>query len=144
MIESERNLGHRWFEEVWNKQRREAVAEMLSPHAMLHDGGTDSQGPEGFYSFFDRMHAAFSDMHVTIVDTLAERDLLCVRWSCTGRHTGDALGLPSTGKSFHVTGLSLLRIANGQIAEGWQNWDMMGMMQQLEAIPKASATYIGA
>jgi steroid delta-isomerase-like uncharacterized protein len=144
MTEAERNLGNRWFEEVWNKQRRDAVAELLTPDAVLHDGATDSTGPEGFYPFFDRMQSAISEMGVTVHDSMVDRDLVCVRWSCTGRHTGDGLSIPSTGKSFHVTGLSMLRVANGKLVEGWQNWDMLGLMQQLQSSPKALATYIGA
>src|SRR5450432_812394 len=120
MTEAERNLGNRWFEEVWNKQRRDAIAELLTPDAVVHDGAIDSTGPEGFYAFFDRMQSAVSGMHVTVHDTMADRDLICVRWSCTGQHTGDGLGIPSTGKTFHVTGLSMIRVANGKLVEGWQ------------------------
>jgi hypothetical protein len=56
----ERDLGRRWFEEVWNKGRREAIAEMLTPGALIHDGGTDTAGAEGFYPFYDRLRGAFS------------------------------------------------------------------------------------
>jgi len=48
MTEPERDLGRRWFEEVWNQKRREAIAEMLLPESVIHDGGIDSTGPEGF------------------------------------------------------------------------------------------------
>ena len=49
MTDYERHLGSRWFEEVWNKGRREAIAEMLAPNAVLHEGATDTAGAEGFY-----------------------------------------------------------------------------------------------
>jgi len=52
MTESERDLGRRWFELVWNQGKREAIAEMLSPNALIHDGGTDTRGIDGFYVFF--------------------------------------------------------------------------------------------
>jgi hypothetical protein len=64
MTEEDRGLGTRWFEEVWNKGRREVIAEMLAPDAVLHEGGVDSVGPEGFYPFFDRLRAAFSELRV--------------------------------------------------------------------------------
>jgi hypothetical protein len=53
MTEQERDLGRRWFEEVWNRGRRDAIAEMLSPDSVLHEAGSDSIRPEGFYPLFD-------------------------------------------------------------------------------------------
>src|SRR5689334_13376477 len=115
MTDLERHLGTRWFEEVWNKGRREAIAELLAPDAVLHEGGTDSVGPEGFYAFFDRLNAAFSQFCVTVHDTFAEGDRTCVRWTCSCKHTGDALGFPATHKTVQVTGISILRVADGRM-----------------------------
>jgi steroid delta-isomerase-like uncharacterized protein len=142
MTDTERDLGRRWFEEVWNQQRREAVAEILAPDAVLHEGGVDSVGPEGFYPFLDRMNAALSDIHVEVLETIAEGDRLCVRWLCSARHTGPGLGFPAAGKPVRVTGISILRVAGGKLAEGWQNWDMLGMMTQARGEVRA-ATYVG-
>jgi steroid delta-isomerase-like uncharacterized protein len=143
MTEAERDLGRRWFEEVWNQGQREAIAEMLAPEGVIHDGGTDTRGPEGFYPFYERIRATFPDLHVDVEDTIAEGDKVCVRWSCTAKHTGDGLGIAPTGVTIHVTGISILRVAGGKLAEGWQNWDMLGMMEQIRNSGK-SATYIGA
>jgi len=142
MTEFERDLGRRWFEEVWNKGRREAVAELLAPDAVIHDGGIDTAGLEGF-SFYERMRATLSDLHVNVEDTIAEGDKLCVRWSFTARHTGDGLGIAPTGKTVHVTGISIIRVGGGKMVEGWQNWDMLRMMEQIKGGGR-SATYIGA
>jgi steroid delta-isomerase-like uncharacterized protein len=142
MTKSERNLGERWFEEVWNRGRREAIAEMLAPTAVVHDGGADTIGPDGFYSFFERINAAFSGLHVQIHDTMAENDKVCVRWSCKASHTGEGLGVGPTGKTIQVTGISILRVRDEMVVETWQNWDMLGMLEQLNNGPR-SATYIG-
>jgi steroid delta-isomerase-like uncharacterized protein len=143
MTDLERDLGRRWFELVWNQGRREAIAEMLAPDGVIHDGGIDTRGPDGFYPFFDRMSASFSDLHVTVEDTIAEGDKVCVRWTCKARHTGDGLGIAASGKNIHVTGVAICRVADGKIVEAWQNWDMMAMMEQIQGRGK-SATYIGA
>ena len=110
---------------------------------MIHDGGIDTTGPGGFYPFFDRLSSAFSEFHVAIDDTLVDGDKICVRWTCTAKHTGGGLGIAPTGVTIHVTGISILRAANGKLVEGWQNWDMLGMMEQIQGHSK-SATYIGA
>lgn len=143
MTDLDRGLGTRWFEEVWNKGRRAAIVEMLAPNAVLHEGDRDSVGPEGFYEFFDRLNAAFSEFQVTVHDTFAEGDRECVRWSCSCKHTGDALGMPATHKTVRVTGISIVRISDGRMVEGWQNWDMLGMLEQIQGSGR-SATYVSA
>ncbi len=143
MAQREQDVLRRWFEQVWNQGRREAIAEMLSPDAVLHEGGLDSRGPDGFYSYFDRMNASLSDIHVVVEDVLGDGDTVCVRWSFTARHTGDGLGMAPTGKTVNATGISIARVANGQLVEGWQNWDMLGLLEQIKGVQK-SATYVGA
>jgi steroid delta-isomerase-like uncharacterized protein len=143
MTELERDLGRRWFDLVWNQGRREAIAELLAPNAVIHDGHTDTAGPDGFYPFFDRIRGTLSELHVNVHDSFAEGDKICVRWSCSGKHTGGGLGIPPTGVTIHVTGITIVRVAGGKLAEGWQNWDMLGMMQQIQNI-QPYGTYIGA
>jgi predicted ester cyclase len=144
MNESERQLGQRWFEQVWNQGQRQAIGEMIAPDAVLHEGGSDSVGPEGFYPFYDRMVAAFSEIHVTVEDTIAENDKLCVRWSFRAKHTGDGLGIAPTQASVNVTGISILRVRGTKLIEGWQNWDMLGLMEQLKGGVHQPLTYVAA
>lgn len=141
MTETERGLGNLWFDEVWNKGRREAIGEMFGPDATLHDGDVATHGPGAFYQFFDRMHSTFSDIRIDILDTFAEADKLCLRWSCTAQHTGNGLGVKPTHKQTKFTGISIMQIEDGRIVEAWQNWDMMGLMHQIGAAPRLE-TYI--
>ena len=141
VTEEERGLGERWFEEVWNKGRRDAIPEMLAPDGVLHEGGLDSVGPDGFYPLFDRIQAAMEGIRTTVHETLAEGDRLCVRWSFTAKHSGPGLGIPASGKTVYATGITIMRIADGKAVEGWQNWDMLGMMEQIQGTGRA-ATYV--
>jgi predicted ester cyclase len=141
MTESERDLGRRWFEQVWNQGRREAIDEMMAPDAVLHDGDQVTVGPSAFYLFYDRIVATFSGIHVEVEDTIVEGDKLCVRWLFTAKHTGGGLGIDPTGVTVHVTGIVILRVAGMMFVEAWQNWDMLGMMEQLKGLRK-STTYI--
>jgi steroid delta-isomerase-like uncharacterized protein len=142
MTGQDRNLGTRWFDEVWNKGRREAIAEMLAPDAVLHEGGLDSVGPEGFYPLFDRIRNAFSQIQTTVHDTFAEGDRICIRWSFQAKHSGPGLGIPPSGKNVDATGITIMRIDSGKAVEGWQNWDMLGMLDQIRGGAKAP-TYVG-
>ncbi len=93
--------------------------------------------------FSIRRCAAFSEMHITPLDAIAEGDLVCLRSRCGMRHVGDGLGMPATNKRLEITSMSIVRVANGKIAAGWQNWDMLGLMQRINAGPMA-ATYLAA
>ena len=90
----------------------------LRPDAVVHDGGSDTTGADGFYPFYDRLRSTFSEIHVNVQDSFAEGDKLCVRWSCTAKHTGDGLGMAPTGVTINVTGITILRVAGGQLVEG--------------------------
>jgi predicted ester cyclase len=80
--------------------------------------------------------AAFADFRLTIEDMIAEGETVMARWSCRGAHKGDLNGIAPTGKQFAVSGITVARVANGKIVEGWVNWDALSLMQQLGAVPE--------
>jgi steroid delta-isomerase-like uncharacterized protein len=84
--------------------------------------------------------AAFPDLKITVEAQIAEGDLVVTRWSSTGTHEGDLPGLPASHNKVTVTGIGIDRIENGKIVEGWNNWDTLGMMQQLGAVPAGAAS----
>ena len=57
------------------------------------------------------------------------------RWSCRGTHKGDLNGIAPTGKQFNITGVTIARLSNGKLVEGYVNWDALGLMQQLGVVP---------
>jgi steroid delta-isomerase-like uncharacterized protein len=126
----------RWFEEVWNKQREAAIDEMTIPevttHGLEHPDGTVVKGREGFKDFHKLFCSAFSDIHVKVEDTLTEGDKTMARCVVTGIHTGPGLGKPATGKPVQFTGMCIVRLENGKLAEAWNNFDMATMYRQLE------------
>jgi len=84
------------------------------------------------------LRAAFPDLHVTIEDVLAEGDKVVQRWSGHGSHQGELMGLPPSGKRISVAGITISRFEGGKVAEEWELYDMMGMMQQLGALPSST------
>lgn len=138
-----KDLGKRFLEEVWNEGKRETIAELVATDCVVHDAGGDAIGPDGFYPFYDRMRASLSDIRLVVEDLLEDGDRICVRWSCSARHTGDGLGMPATNKPYMVTGITIMRVRDGQFVEAWQNWDMYSMLQQIGAMPGSKTTYIG-
>jgi steroid delta-isomerase-like uncharacterized protein len=133
---------HRWFDEVWNKGNASAIDEMMVEDAVVHGlGEADAavRGPAAFKPFAARLRGAFPDIHVTIDDTIEEGDLIAARWTARMTHRGDHLGPPPTGRAVTVTGMSMGRLRDGKLVEGWNNWDTMSLMQQIGAFqPQAT------
>ena len=78
---------------------------------------------------------AFPDIHFHLEHEIAEGDLVTTRFTGHGTHQGELMGIPATGKEVTFSGIVILRFSNGKIVERWEEFDMMGMMMQLGAIP---------
>jgi steroid delta-isomerase-like uncharacterized protein len=74
---------------------------------------------------------AFPDLHMEIKDMVAEGDKVAVRLRVTGTHKGGGLGFPATGRKIDIAAITIIQFAKGQLVQGWNNWDQLGMMQQL-------------
>ena len=81
------------------------------------------------------VRSAFPDMQATIEDMIAEGDKVAVRYTGTGTHKGELMGIPATGKQIAVTGIEIIRIAGGKMVERWEAFDNLSFMQQLGVIP---------
>ncbi|MCA1615645.1 MAG: ester cyclase [Acidobacteria bacterium] len=138
MSEENKALVRRWFEEVWNKGRAEAIDELFAAdgtaHGLADAGGEPLRGPAGFKPFFQRFRDAFPDIEVTVEDVITEGDKVAARCSVRGAHRGDSLGFAASGRAVEFTGMTFARVRDGQIVEAWNNFDFMAMFQQLGAL----------
>jgi steroid delta-isomerase-like uncharacterized protein len=136
--EQNKTLVRRYWEEVWNQGNLAVVDELITADFDGHPAPSDAnfgRGPTGQKQFVDMYRTAFPDLRMTIEDMTAEGDRVAVRWTARGTNTGEMMGMPATGKHATVTGMFLNRLAAGKIAEGWGNFDALGMLQQLGVIP---------
>jgi steroid delta-isomerase-like uncharacterized protein len=137
-LEANKALTRRWFEEVWNKGRADAIGEMLAEDAVVHglsdDAAKPLRGPSDFLPFHARFREAFPNIEVVIDDLIAEDDKVAVRFSVRGEHQGDSLGFKATGRTAESDGIAIVRIKDDLIVEAWNNVDFMKMYKQLGAI----------
>jgi steroid delta-isomerase-like uncharacterized protein len=146
MSDTNKNVLRRSFEEVWNKGNLQVADELFTPNYADHDPSTPDlgRGPESEKKRATLYRTAFPDLRLTIEDIIAEGETVMARWSCRGTHKGDLSGIAPTGKQVTITGVSIARFANGKMAEGWANWDALGLMQQLGVVPElAKAKAVG-
>ena len=137
--EQNKDLVRRFYEEVFNKKNLAAIDEFVDPHIVEHDlpPGLPA-GSEGTRQFIGMYLSAIPDLHLTAEDIIAEGDKVVVRLTYHGTHRGELMGIPPTGKQATVTGIQVVRIANGRIVENWINFDALGLLQQLGVIPAMS------
>ncbi len=127
-------LMRRWFQEVWNEGRIETVYELLSPDSIAKGQRSAEaviRGPEEFAKFVHEIRGAFPDIQVKVEDVFGAGDKVVLRWSGVMTHKGDGLGLSASGRTVRCGGISIARIVDGKIVEGWDNWDQLGMLEQI-------------
>lgn len=135
-VEENVELMKRWYREVWGEARNETIFELIAPQASLHgQTGPEAEiiGPEGFVAFAQQIREAFPDTEVLVQDIFGVDDKVAIRWVATGTHTGSGLGVPPSGKRVTLSGITIARIQDGKIIEGWDNWDRLGMLEQIGA-----------
>jgi steroid delta-isomerase-like uncharacterized protein len=89
----------------------------------------------GFRQIVDATRQAFPDVHVNVMDVVAEDDFVVFHDTVRATSRGEFFGVPANGKRLEWTEIHFLRIRNGRIVEHWANFDQLGILQQLGAIP---------
>ena len=128
-------LVKRWFEEVWNKGSASAIDELLGPDARVHGVGPAPLTNDEFKAFQVSYRNAFPDIRITLDETIASGDIVAGRWTATGTHRGDGLGIAASGKTVRFEGMSFIRVDGDKLVEGWNAYDRLGMLQQCGAVP---------
>ncbi len=137
MEQTSKQIARRVIEEAFVGGRLDAVDELIAADAVSHDPAIPEsvRGPEGVKQVIAGYRAAFPDLRIEIQDQIADGGSVATRWTARGTHQGDFMGLAPTGREATVTGITIDRIADGKIVESWSNWDTLGLLQQLGAIP---------
>jgi steroid delta-isomerase-like uncharacterized protein len=127
---------NRYLEEIWNKGNLDAVDDLLSED---YRHGTPPPGMEptreGFKQYVGMVKSAFPDLTLRAEDTIAEGDKVVQRNVGRGTHRGDFVDVPPTGKEVNIDGISIYQVRDGRIVKDWTIVDLMGLMQQIGAIP---------
>ena len=128
--------------EAINKQNLALLCELYAPDYVNHT--LQLRGLESLKQFMTIIFNAFPDWHETIEDITAEGDKVWIRYKATGTHTGEYRGLlpltgkkirlAPTGKSITFTAVSIYRIVDGKVVEGWHVYDLLDFYKQLGVI----------
>lgn len=140
-MEANEDLYRRFVEEVWNDGNFDMVEDFVADDYVGHDpfSPEEIRGPDGVREFVQLYHAAFPDTHLEIDQVITTDDFVVARWTGSGTHEGDFLGIEPTGNPVTVTGIEINRVKDGAFVEGWDNYDAFGMFQQLGVVELPTA-----
>lgn len=141
-VQEENKQMVRQYFEAFDRHDTERIGQLVSStDYTFHFLGMPTMDWNGYKQFIIAITNAFPDVHHEIVEMIAEGDnKVADRFNITGTHKGEFQGIPPTGKKTSFGGMQFFTIINGKITEIWANVDMMGLMQQIGAIPARSAS----
>jgi steroid delta-isomerase-like uncharacterized protein len=127
----------RWIE-AYNERDLEAEADVLAPGLVVHVPAAPGplEGLEAWRLFSGSFAEAFPDLRLTVRDIAAEGDTVAARVDFHGTHRGEFQGIPPTGKEVAFSSMEFNRVRDGKVEEHWVELDLLGLMQQLGAIPE--------
>jgi steroid delta-isomerase-like uncharacterized protein len=125
----------RRFYEAYDRDDRQALADMLAPGCAIHMPGVPRPlGRETFLQVSALFADAFTDSVTTFEEQIAEGDTAVTRWVWRVTHRAPFQGIPATGKRVALAGVTIHRIAGGKIVEQWVSFDQLGLLEQIGAL----------
>ena len=131
----------RRFVEFINTGSEKLAEELISPNAIFHVPGhaEPMRGPGGYLAVIGMMRGGFPDIQWTLEEMITEDDRVAARFTMRGTHRGTFFGVPPTGKTIAVQAMNFYRLSNGQFVEERGQPDLLGLLQQIGAVPTPAA-----
>ncbi|ALA42296.1 MULTISPECIES: ester cyclase [Paenibacillus] len=137
-IEANKQQMHR-FTEFINTASVKLAEELIAPDAIFYVPAREDamKGPDGYLAIIQMMRTGFPDIQWTLKEMVAEGDKVAARFIMRGTHQGSFFGFPPTGKTIEVQAMNFYRFSDGQIVEEYGQPDMLGLLQQIGAVPSS-------
>lgn len=136
MSEHKENI-RRLFAGVWDGENPDVADELVSSEYLIHDREIAERGPELYKALASMSREGFPDMSFTIDGMIEEDDTIAVRWTMTGTHEGSFYGEEPTGTQVEYSAIEFDRFEDGKLLETWIQADILGLMQQIDAVPSS-------
>jgi steroid delta-isomerase-like uncharacterized protein len=139
--EANKEKVRRVLEEAFGQGKVEVIDEVLHSDFVCYDPNSESgeiRGAETIKREIEYFRQAFPDFFWRVEDQVAEGDKVVSRYTMGGTHQGEFFGVPATGKRVEITGIQIDRFdESGKLVEEWPEYDLLGAMQQMGAIPES-------
>jgi predicted ester cyclase len=134
--EKNKRIARRVLEELFEKGNLDATDELIHPEFVNHEAPPGNpQGRQGIKETTSWLRGLWGPMRADIEDMIGEGDKVVARVTMHGRHVGEFLGQPPTGKEFATKQIHIWRIEDGKVIEHWSVRDDLGQALQLGLLP---------
>lgn len=120
--------------EAWNARDLDGYLALYDDSIRLHGYSPEPMDKSAVRAFYQMIHQAFDGPTLTFHDVFGDGDRLAVRFTMTGTHRGDFVGVPPTGRTVVVDGITVLHFRDGRCVERWSSVDMYGWLAQLGVV----------
>ena len=134
-LEANKALVRRFIAEIFVRGRPEAVDELLADDFVSHTWRSTGDGRGDLKRAMERLSTVLADSRFTVEDLIAEGDRVAVRVTAQATQVGEFMGLAPSGRSYSIGEIHIFRIRDGQVVEHWHQYDQLGMLRQLGAMP---------
>ena len=134
-LEANKALVRRFIDEIFVRGRPEAVDELLADDFVSHTWRSTGDGKGDLKRAMERLSTVLADSRFTVEDLIAEGDRVAVRVTAQATQVGEFMGLAPSGKSYSIGEIHIFRIRDGKVVEHWHQYDQLGMLRQLGAMP---------
>ncbi len=133
-----KQIARRFYEEVCNQRKFDLICQFAAENYQHHNPSLPPEmqhGRDNFARVLGMFFSAFPDLQGTIDLLIGEGDKIVSRVTWSGSHGGDLMGIPPSGRPVNFSVIEIYRLVDGRFVEGWAALDMLGLMQQIGAIP---------
>lgn len=132
-LEKNKEVVRRFNNEVIEKGNVEIFEELMDEHFINHSApqGADNRKQGMINTFNSVLRPAMPDIQVTILQQIAEDDLVTTRKNISGTHTGDFMGIPPSHRRISIDVIDIVRLKNGKYAEHWGINNLAVVLAQL-------------
>jgi steroid delta-isomerase-like uncharacterized protein len=135
-----KQIVRRFIDEIFVAGRPETVDELLADDFVGHTWPSTGRPKDDLKAAIGMTRAALADIRFTIDDLIAEDDRVVARVTASARQVGEFMKMPASGKRYEIGEIHIFRLRDGTVVEHWHQFDQMGMMRQLGAMPGGGAT----
>jgi steroid delta-isomerase-like uncharacterized protein len=130
-------LAMRRFTEFINTADQNLGEELIVEDAQFWVPGRPEsmRGLAGYMNVLGMMRSGFSDVQWSLEETIAEGDKIAARFTMRGTHDGTFFGVPATGRKIEIRAMNFYRLAGGKFVEEYGQPDLLGLLQQIGAVP---------
>jgi steroid delta-isomerase-like uncharacterized protein len=124
-----------WIELV-NARAFERFSEDWSQDVTVNQGRdvAETDGLDALVALLKTFYVGMPDLEIHVEDVVGEGDVVFLRTSSHGTHTGELFGIPGTGRPVNYKGIATYYLADGKITREWCNDDMFALMNTINSV----------